>query len=617
MSNAKRPQRAPQHRTNRGRHREPPQTMGALASIPTTGAKIVTVGVLGTSAALAVPAAAFADSAGGPAAPAGTQQVTPGISVPGYDTPIYKNSPTSTNNPPAAKLNAEVQPPNGAAVTVCVIACGLVGSQQPDANGNGSVKLGVGLSTAPLAAYFDPLSGKPPSEGPSLGLEVTMSTAAGVEAGVSFGSEGTHAIFNTPGLDTEFSPSTGTLTVTPNPFSASGLSEFTQIEAPVAVKGMFTVTIPYNDPMRAALSQALVKGPLQLSDGSVVLTPQQAQQYLQLQGNPLDPGSAQNLPAPDFNAEFNAFGAGGSPVPNTPAQRIDDAFSTVGQTPAQRIRDAFSTLGQGGSQPGGTQQGGTQPGGTQPGGTQQGGTQPGASPGQSAGDGSSDAGPATATDPATAPAAAADPATAADPAAAPAAPADPATAPATSVDPAAAPATSVDPAAAPATPADPAAAPATPADPAAAPAAPADPATAPATIVDPAAAPAPVPVPVGNFMAPVDPAAGFAPAGYNPVIDTGIGGFSSTGLGTSTDPLSGLNTGLPPGLTTGVTTNLDTGLPSGLSSGLSMPSVAPLDNPAVSIGAGSFSSMDLGMSLDPVGAGSFSSADGGGGGGDG
>jgi hypothetical protein len=137
-----------------------------------------------------------------------------------------------------------------------------------------------------------------------------------------------------------------------------------------------------------------------------------------------------------------------------------------------------------------------------------------------------------------------------------------------------------------------------------------DPSSAPvpaAPAVDPAAAPA-APAPVAPVLVPaVDPSSGLAPAVpvYDPVINTGVGAFTGTGLGTATDPLSGISTGVP--------ANLDTGITGGLPATTPLPSAAPLDNPAVSIGDTSFSSTDLGTSMDPVGVGSiggFSGGDG-------
>ena len=123
-----------------------------------------------------------------------------------------------------------------------------------------------------------------------------------------------------------------------------------------------------------------------------------------------------------------------------------------------------------------------------------------------------------------------------------------------------------------------------------APAVPAVPAPAPADVAP--AVPAPVPAPAD--VAPAVPAA--------PVIDTGTGPLSSTDLGTVTDPLSGI---------TGDPADLGTGSTSGLPAPAALPSVAPLDNPAVGIGGTSFSSTDLGTSLDPVGVGSIGGLSGG------
>jgi hypothetical protein len=165
------------------------------------------------------------------------------------------------------------------------------------------------------------------------------------------------------------------------------------------------------------------------------------------------------------------------------------------------------------------------------------------------------------------------------------------------------------PAAVPAAPAVAAPAPAAPAVPADGPAAP-DPAApaAPAPATPAPAAPGPaaafIPSTTGSYLPAAGPLSGPGTASpvYDPAINTGIGTLASTGVGTATDPLSGIGTG--------VTTNLDTGITSGLSGATSLPSVA-IDNPAVSIGSTSFTSTDLGTSVDPVGAGSVGGFSGG------
>ena len=153
---------------------------------------------------------------------------------------------------------------------------------------------------------------------------------------------------------------------------------------------------------------------------------------------------------------------------------------------------------------------------------------------------------------------------------------------------------------APAVPAVPAdqSAPAVPAAPAAVPAVPAD-QSAPAVPAAPAASGPPAP----------DPSSALVPAApvYNPAIDAGTGSFSGTGLGTGVDPLSGLPTG--------IATTPATGLTPGLPTDTSIPSVAPVDNPSVSLGSTSFSSTDLGTSTDPLGAPALGGVSGGIGGG--
>jgi hypothetical protein len=147
-------------------------------------------------------------------------------------------------------------------------------------------------------------------------------------------------------------------------------------------------------------------------------------------------------------------------------------------------------------------------------------------------------------------------------------------------------------------------APAAPASADPAPAAPAAPAVDPAPVAP--AAPASVdPAPAAPVA---DPFAGLAPVApvYNPVINTGLGGFSGMGLGTGIDPLSGLSTGISSPLNTGIATNLDAGPTISVPAVPSMTPVSPIDNPVIDTGVGSFSSMDLGMSSDPMGGGGFS-----------
>ena len=356
MSNAKgRPaaqRRAPQHRSNTGRHREAARTIGELAGAPAampTAAKIATAGVVGTSAALAVPAAAFAGPAGGHAGPTVivVQPPAPNTAAPGpINTGKWPSSPPVVSNPlvvfqqpvsqPAVPgpggvppgyagpvntgrwpspnppgFSVAVEQPTGAAVTGCAVICFGGGLTPPDANGKGVVRLGVGVATAPPAFYIDPLAN---SEGASAKVEVTGSTSAGVAVGASVGTDGVRGILNVPGVDAEFNPETRRVTLTQNALSAIGASEFARATAPVSVKAMLYVTFPYNDPMAARLNQTLANGPVQLPDGTIVATPQQVRQMQQLWPGQLnlswlDLNSAQNPPPDDFNARFNAVGA--------------------------------------------------------------------------------------------------------------------------------------------------------------------------------------------------------------------------------------------------------------------------------------------------------------------
>ena len=381
MSNAKgRPaaqRRAPQHRSNTGRHREAARTIGELAGAPAampTAAKIATAGVVGTSAALAVPAAAFAGPAGGHAGPsviivqqpapatavpgpintgkwpaslnppvnppAVFQQLAPQLAVPGpgsvppgYAGPINTGKWPSSNPP---GLSVVVENPTGATVEGCAVICIQGGLTPPDANGKGVVRAGVGVAIAPPAVYIDPLA---TSEGASAKVEVTGSTSAGVAVGASVGTEGFRGILNVPGFDVEYNPATRTFTLTPNVFSASGASEFARADAPVSAKAIFSVTIPYTDPMAARLNQTLANGPVQLPDGTIVATLQQAIKIQQLLGGPLDLQNAQNLPPPDdFNTRFNAVGGNAfAPgqqdlwnVPSTAPADFNARFNGVG-----------------------------------------------------------------------------------------------------------------------------------------------------------------------------------------------------------------------------------------------------------------------------------------------
>jgi hypothetical protein len=126
--------------------------------------------------------------------------------------------------------------------------------------------------------------------------------------------------------------------------------------------------------------------------------------------------------------------------------------------------------------------------------------------------------------------------------------------------------------------------------------APAVPAPVPSTTGDASPAPA-VPAPVPSTTGDASPAAAIPV--YNPVIDTGMGTLGSTGLGLTTDPLSGISTGLG--------TSPVTGLATGLPTDMSIPSVAPVSNPVTSLGDSTFSTTDLGTSSDPLGGGSFTS----------
>lgn len=136
MDNAKPARRAPQHRRSTGRHREPARTVGDLTVAPaTTGAKIAAVGVIGTASALAVPAAAFAQTGGGPSG-----------------TPTVNLAPS----------------PVGASYRTCAFYCVQAGyTYTPD--GGLALQLGTGVGT--------------PQSGPIVNYQ-PFSSAIGVEGGI-------------------------------------------------------------------------------------------------------------------------------------------------------------------------------------------------------------------------------------------------------------------------------------------------------------------------------------------------------------------------------------------------------------------------------------------------
>jgi hypothetical protein len=136
MDNAKRARRAPQHRRSTGRHREPARTVGDLTVAPaTTGAKIAAVGVIGTASALAAPAAAFAQTGGGPSG-----------------TPTVNLAPS----------------PVGVSYRTCVFYCVQAGyTYTPD--GGLALQLGTGVGT--------------PQSGPIVNYQ-PFSSAIGVEGGI-------------------------------------------------------------------------------------------------------------------------------------------------------------------------------------------------------------------------------------------------------------------------------------------------------------------------------------------------------------------------------------------------------------------------------------------------
>jgi hypothetical protein len=717
--------RAPQHRKDAGRHREPSATVGDLVALPASAsAKFAAAGLLGSAVALAVPGMASAATAVGPpgsgtsatavafGAPAsavaapGPAAAVPAAFAPAVPAPsLYQAQPTIkvviigdsyTSGEGAAPATYLAKPPiqaydmEGNVTTITQVYPQHVSSASPamqaiaaiqQANPGVNIEVSnVAVSGATRPSAFLPSQPNnpdftlPPQLDAVKGADIIINGFAGGDDN-NFSAWAHDVLLNKdPTLpatfNSQFAPAftsganlqaqenflntlaqlaPGATIITPgypNVFSDRPAASYS-LASPVVTSfdqnavtysnlfGAYlnadanaaslvanaqntgTGTKFYFADMTNALADHWVTSPQPGVNGLTLFSP--GQDSIGQSAFHPDPLGQQMLSAalqPYLNQAFGDVGfAKGlslntnvAPVVNTPAaqQGATDAQSqaaTLGQLQAVTDLAQLAQQAQAGQlmQPDGTP--------TRWGALMFGLTQPPAAPANSGQQGASGAGqPADnsqqgqpAGDGPAAPAAA--PATAPG-SGAPAAPGsgDPA-APAAAPDPAApaAPAAAPDPASAPVAPGS--GAPAAPGSGApAAPAAAPDPAAPVAPAVDPAAVPATVPNTFGSALPVADPSSGLVPAApvSDPAIGTGIGTFTSTGLGTVTDPLSGISTG--------VTTNLDTGVTSGLPSVTSLPSVAPIDNPAVSIGSTSFSSTDLGTSIDPVGGGSFGDA---------
>jgi hypothetical protein len=380
MSNTKRisrvQRRAPQHRVNKGRHRAPAPAFDDLSVMPaTTGTKIAVAGVVGTSAALAAPAVAFAASAGGPAGPppAIVQQIAPrpassGISVLGVEGPstsgkwpaspppsvIHLNSPgssapsvsnpgifapgadgPSTSNkvpdPSTGPPGVVVQAPAGMSMYWCPTeVCGMVGAVPPDQNGNSALQFGVGGTTTPGQWGLSPIASIPSNV--SINAQVTAG-GGGYNVGASIGTDGKQAIYSTPFGSGAYDPATGQWTFVANPagFYSNPLSPTT---AP-NITGMVVVTVPQHDatiPGAQNVAQSMQgNGTLPSSPDQIALTPGMMQQLTKTlgpgwvfnqAGQPADsPGSNQATGKPadgSSTAPTNGTAPGDGTAPATP-----------------------------------------------------------------------------------------------------------------------------------------------------------------------------------------------------------------------------------------------------------------------------------------------------------
>jgi hypothetical protein len=593
--------RAPQHRRDAGRHREPSPTIAGLVAVPASaGAKLATIGVIGTAAAIMVPAAASAGPVGGPGGSASVPAVNSTNPGPAVVYPIAGTSaptPNSSQNPvvvaPAAATTAAAAPPVAAPSPpampsappvqlynnlVPVTPTTMQAIQQYLSSTSGSVRVAgfTPVGVGGMLQVFDGPNGGGLAVGVGVGLpgasvKVTAGDQAPTQTSLGFQ---TTATFQTPTTYRD-TVSVGTDT---NLLNAAGLQDLGK----TTLKGSYTFPGGLVSPQVGASAvvgpDTAGPGPNQVTGNATV-------------GGRVRVGSSElsglfvvKMTAAEFNRAMAVMAAadGGPPLSTwypdpTPQDRINEVFGQLAQTQGVQIGGVDGLP----AQPpvpyleiGAVQN----PSGSIPG------IAPGV-PGEPVNPVTGLPDSATGTQ---------GPAFLPDQFMQPAQPA-----PAVNQFPATdalgnptgyygdpmiwipspdQPATGVP---APGGPAQPGgSAPAVPA--------PAVPAPAPAV-----PAPAPVPSTTGDASpAPAIPV-------YNPVIDTGMGTLGSTGLGLTTDPLSGISTGLGASPVTGLT--------AGLPTDMSIPSVAPISNPVTSLGDSTFTTTDLGTSSDPLGGGSFTS----------
>jgi hypothetical protein len=180
--------RAPQHRKNTGRHREPAPTVDELAAVPgTAGAKIATAGVIGTTAAFLVPAAAMAADgpAAGPPSPTGVQAKGCTFSGNCGQVIIYNNGGFQVGvgeGTPGAKAGLTYDPPPTASsvgVTVSRDAPGgrsvqvTVDSSKGLSWEAGGSKDGAGVT---VGGHMDPETGQMVPDDPKPSTDVQVGT---------------------------------------------------------------------------------------------------------------------------------------------------------------------------------------------------------------------------------------------------------------------------------------------------------------------------------------------------------------------------------------------------------------------------------------------------------
>jgi hypothetical protein len=314
MDNAKRARRAPQHRRSTGRHREPARTVGDLTVAPaTTGAKIAAVGVIGTASALAAPAAAFAQTGGGPSS-----------------TPTVNLAPS----------------PVGVSYRTCVFYCVQAGyTYTPD--GGLALQLGTGVGT--------------PQSGPIVNYQ-PFSSAIGVEGGIQV-----------PG----FSAGVGLNTssgLTANAKTPVGSANYSETNGLTTNYGLFPTGLTQLGTNPAIGGQGMLMGSLNMRDvgnwlsNVLGLTPQNNQPIQNPDGSISYPPGYVPPPA-HLNDWSGAFG------PSELNQSQPGSGQPGGQQSGGQVGPG--QLNNGGAQGGGAPQGG-QPGNNN--GTPQGGAPQGSAP---------------------------------------------------------------------------------------------------------------------------------------------------------------------------------------------------------------------------------------------